>query len=905
MLEGHCYNIAHMNKARVTKLNSYRPYGWNLHKTELSFWIEEDKVRVTSRINMTPTDRCPGYVFLAGEELELLSVTIDGIEYFLRQIHCAKSFSMGLFRKSRIVRTPEGLYLSTNKKSIEIGCSTAIYPDKNSSLKGLYRSGDILVTQCEAEGFRRITYYPDRPDVLSIFKVEIYSQYGTYNHLLSNGNLVKKSKIKIGSRLYDHAIWHDPFLKPCYLFALVIGNLVRERSKYKTSRGKVINLDFYTEPQFVGKLSFARKALVQAMRWDEKRYKRFYDLKSYSIVVASHFNMGAMENKGLNVFNANSVVSDKTTASDSDIMRVKTVVAHEYFHNWSGNRVTCRDWFQLSLKEGLTVFRENLFSEEVEPLGIERIEQVEFLRSYQFSEDASPLAHPVRPSSYEEIDNFYTSTIYDKGAEIIRMIQNYLGDKEFTKGLIAYFTNHDGKAVTIEDMLNTLIHSSGIDLKLFLRWYKIAGTPQIRIKSEHKVSVGKYIVTVEQLPPSIYNNPKKTYGAYQVLPIPIDITLYESDHHSKLIESKVALITKSKQNIVFRNIKCKKITPAFFKGLSAPVNFDYPYHPEQLQQLSLQGDACVRRFAITSIMRNCIYQSDGDEYAQRILNEVIDKLLKEGLNSSNSWGLIACLLQPLDIISIINQSAENVEPLKIHGIRSEIIRTNAKHNYNDLLRLYIKTTKYSNKGFSTKAINARSLAAVLLFYLIRSNEEKTITKMVFDLYRSSQIMTNKLAGLSLLNYSENGYREEAYDDFYNQYRSNQLLMHKWLRLQTARNGFNPTIDFKTLTALPVYDDKNPNCLYSLFAGFHYANFTAFHAINKSGYKSIFQKAVAIDKNNQMVASALFKQCLIFDKFDDNTKRLIMDSLKKAIGTNKMSVNSREVIKNLYAIDLKS
>ena len=493
----------------------------------------------------------------------------------------------------------------------------------------------MLCTQCEAEGFRHITYYPDRPDVLSVFTTTITAPESLYRTLLSNGNLVKRSKFMVGKERYHQVVWHDPHKKPCYLFALVAGNLSRQATSYTTSRGKKIAIHFYTEPAFSNMSSFAITALKQAMRWDERRYKRFYDLSLFQIVAVSHFNMGAMENKGLNIFNANTVIADADAASDADIMRIKTVVAHEYFHNWTGNRITCRDWFQLSLKEGLTVFRENQFSEEVEAIGTERINQVEFLRSYQFSEDASLLAHPVRPERYTEIDNLYTATVYEKGSELIRMIQQYIGAPAFSRGMQHYFKTYDGQAVRVEELLSSLSKGAGVSLAPFLRWYQIAGTPRLSITSKHAKQTGTYSLTVTQLPPAIFEQGKKgtsnKYGTWRPLPIPFTATLYAK---GKAIKKVRTLLTTTKKTIVIKDCKADKVIPSFFPSLSAPVQFSYPYTKEDYRTLAKKGDACVRRDALSQLFQATLCGNTDS----LMLQETLADVLAQAIKSEKVWG---------------------------------------------------------------------------------------------------------------------------------------------------------------------------------------------------------------------------------------------------------------------------
>lgn len=878
-------------------LSQYKSYGWCLQTTHLCFWIEDDKTRVTSHLVFLNTNKSK-QIFLHGEELELLSVVISGVEYTYDQIKQVKKIKKSDMQSHKVILTSDGLYINTSEKQVEIKVTNLINPTTNTSLKGLYQSGDMFCTQCEAEGFRRITYYPDRPDVLSRFTVEIYGLASRFKYLLSNGNCVNKRRLQVGSNTYNYTKWQDPHPKPCYLFALIAGNLIRETATYTTSKNKKIDVHFYTEHQFRKQLNFAKKALKQAMAWDEQRYKRFYDLNLFQIVAVSHFNMGAMENKGLNVFNANSVVADQKTATDTDITRIKTVVAHEYFHNWSGNRVTCRDWFQLSIKEGLTVFRENLFSEEVEALGIERVEQMELIRSYQFSEDASPLAHPVRPHSYQEIDNFYTSTVYDKGSEIIRMLWQYLGDKVFTKGLIKYFKDNDGKAVTVEDFLQSLDAVSNNKAMPFLSWYNFAGTPYIKLTCKHTPENNNYNITATQLPPAIFKKSKPRYGKYQLLPVPVAITLYDAQRPSKVLLDDVLLLCEKKQTFNIKIKSTESIIPVFFKNFSAPVNFNYSYSLPQLQYIGLYSDPCSRRVAISKIMHGALSLNPDSDYFST-LDDCIAELITQALGSVDNWNLFAMLLTATNNITLINNSHNAISPIQQHNIREQQLKQIADIHFKGMLRLYKLCVQKGGSDFSTKAVGARSLKATLLSFLIRSKSQDEVALIAYEQYKKTTAMSDKVSALMALNYSCGKTREEAFGHFYQQHKDNQLLMQKWLRLQAAKKGFKPQHDFKSLTKLPIYDKNNPNCLYSLYAGFHYTNFSSFHASDGSGYKKLFEMGCEIDAYNPLVGSAIFRQCLIYKKFDQKTQKIISKCLTDAVRPHALSTGSIEILNNLY------
>ncbi|MDI9348294.1 MAG: aminopeptidase N [Methylacidiphilales bacterium] len=858
-----------------TLLKAYTPYSWKIESIALSFYIEAESTKVVSMMHITNTSKAD-YIFLNGEQLELIELKVNGLE--LVAFKTSAPVSKAMLMKHQCILTPDGLWINTFKNKLSLIITTKIYPDKNLSLKGLYRSSDMLCTQCEAEGFRRITFYPDRPDVLSIFTTSICAPIALYKNLLSNGNLISTTEHLIGNQKYQKVVWHDPHPKPCYLFALVAGNLNKKVISHKTSSGKKIAIHMYTEDRFATMTSFAITALKQAIDWDEKRYKRKYDLALFQIVAVSHFNMGAMENKGLNIFNANTVVADALTASDADISRIKTVVAHEYFHNWTGNRITCRDWFQLSLKEGLTVFRENQFSEEVAPVGTERIEQVEMLRSYQFNEDASPLAHAVRPDQYQEIDNLYTATVYEKGAEIIRMIQTYLGDKKFNQGMQRYFKDCDGKAVTIEQFLASLTKGSGISVQSFLQWYVTPGTPQVSIQSQKSKDAKYYQLTIEQ-----HQKP---------LPIPVAITLYAN---GTLFKEVTTLVTKPKQVIKIPIKKNQSIIPAFFKGLSAPVRYSYPYTAQELQVLATRGDPCVRRDAMQILYQNAFL--DGAHQAE--LEKVISELVHEAMAKKTQWGLVAYLLQPTDLVTLLTRAKQSIDPLQLYDAREEVLLHIAKNLESVFSKLYEATLTIKAKKFSAQAIKSRSLTGTCLAFMMRADINTTAKKALM-LFQESNAMSNQLAALAVLNRApQRMERKIAFGQFEQQFGANPLLMQKWLRLQTSSLAFNPSVDFNSLEKHPSFDATNPNCLYALYAGFQYANFKIFHT--QVGYQAIIAKAIALDAQNPQVASAILKQGMIIstlsEKYQHQLKSLVA-SLSKG---KTLSPNTKDIISTLYGV----
>src|SRR5690554_2295458 len=604
-----------MSTPSITRLADYRAPEFLIKKTYLSFDLNEAYTDVSSQLSIVsnPQSGKTSDLFLHGEQLELLSLAIND-----------QPLSSADYQISREVLT-----IYNVPEQFVLHCKTRIYPDKNTALEGLYRSGGMYCTQCEAEGFRKITCYLDRPDVMSEFETVIIADDNAFSVMLSNGNCLSDSVVD-GKRIVH---WHDPFKKPSYLFALVAGNLDCLEDSFITQSGRNVLLQIYTEAKDSDKCDFAMQSLKKAMRWDEEVYGREYDLDRFMIVAVDDFNMGAMENKGLNIFNTSCVLAHPKSTTDAAFQRVESVVAHEYFHNWSGNRVTCRDWFQLSLKEGLTVYRDEEFSAAMNSCAVKRIEDASFMRSVQFVEDAGPMAHPVRPESYLEISNFYTMTIYEKGAEVVRMLANILGPKDYRKGTDLYFSRFDGQAVTCDDFVACMEEVSAKDLRQFRLWYAQAGTPQLHISDSYDVARQQYRLNVRQSTP-----PTAGQAVKQALHIPLKLALYGKQGAQTLIIEGVNYgmetvidISQAEQTLVFDNISEKPV-PSLLRGFSAPVKVHYDYQLAQLQQLALlDSDGFCRWDAMQGLMRNVLNaRIEGGDHtaAQVVLIATLKQLLE-------------------------------------------------------------------------------------------------------------------------------------------------------------------------------------------------------------------------------------------------------------------------------------
>ncbi|MDB2388772.1 aminopeptidase N, partial [Alphaproteobacteria bacterium] len=709
---------------------------------------------------------------------------------------------------------------------------------------------NMLCTQCEPEGFRKITWYPDRPDCLSLFKVKIETS-AKFNTILSNGNLIEEGVVQGSEEKRYFKTWLDPFPKPTYLFALVVGNLEFVESNYITLSKKNIILRIYTEVGNKHLTTHAMESLKKAMYWDETNYGLEYDLDIFMIVAVSHFNMGAMENKGLNIFNSKYVLADNNTATDKDLKNVEAIVAHEYFHNWTGNRVTCQDWFQLTLKEGLTVFRDQEFSADMNERGVKRIEDVSLLRSIQFPEDSGSNSHPIRPNFYKEINNFYTPTIYEKGAEFIRMLFNYIGEKSYRKGIDTYFYLYDGKAVTCENFIDALSKGAEIDLSIFSKWYSQAGTPNIEIKRERKNS--KFLLNISQ----------KINNEYSNLPIPIKMAFLDQGGHlvdfkinnSILDKEHVYLLCNSKETII---IECEeeKITPSFLRSFSAPVYLKTDLQEiDYLHILKYDNDAFNKWDAAQNLY---------SEYF--IKNKDVTKLtdLLKSLISSNSINhSLMSLLIELPSRASLENLLDTVDPIDVFYKRQSLMKE---------IALNLKTTLENvalhlavDEIFLIKNQGHRSLLGKILNYLVFIGSQIGID--LAKRFAISKNMTLSIAALRSLCFSDSKLVMPYLEKFYSNWKNNDLVLEKWFEIMSSMNIEGEGLSFvKKLLKHKDFDNKNPNKLRSVLGTFQKENIILFHSKDMSGYKFIAEQISQIDKYNPQVASRLILPMTQFRSF---------------------------------------
>lgn len=874
-------------------LKDYTVPDYLITKTELHVDIYDGYTLVTSNLSLqlNPAAKQTNLLKLHGTDLELVSLAIDGQEL------AADAYEFGE-ESLRIKNTPAQFLLT---------CVTKIFPENNTSLEGLYKSRTMYCTQCEAEGFRKITYYLDRPDVMSEFTTTVVADK-KFPVLLSNGNLVGQGDLDNNRHF---ATWHDPFKKPAYLFALVAGDLVHIEDTFTTCSKRDVTLKIYVEPKDLDKCDHAMISLKNSMRWDEEVYGREYDLDIFMIVAVDDFNMGAMENKGLNIFNTSCVLAKPETTTDAGFQRVEGVVAHEYFHNWSGNRVTCRDWFQLSLKEGFTVYRDSEFSADMGSRTVKRVEDVSLLRTLQFAEDAGPMAHPIRPESYIEISNFYTMTIYEKGAEIVRMLANLLGKENFRKGTDLYFSRHDGQAVTTEDFVAALADASGKDLTQFKRWYSQAGTPRLQVTDEYNEDTQEYSLHIKQTCPP-------TPECQQKLPFHIPIAMgllgsagdlplclkdVEPDFETGDNTHKVIELTQPEQTFVFTRVQEKPV-PSLLRGFSAPVKLHYDYSREDLMLLMSRDSDGFNRWDAS---QQLALQVIGDVIAayqrgEDIASSCIDSRLIEAFRSvlqdeSLDQAMVAYMLS-LPSEAYISELADVVDVEAIHYSRTTVRKAIARELRAEFERIY--NTYHHNQTYSATAdaIAARSLKNVALSYLMLLGDD-SIVRACEQQYLTANNMTDVMAALTqLVNAGAplaQGLAEGALADFYNRWQHESLVVNQWLTVQATSSLPNTLVRVKALEVHDAYDSKNPNKIRALISSFCNNNAINFHDAAGEGYKFLADKIIVLNKQNPQIASRLLTPLTKWKKYAPARQLLMKAQLERIMAEPDLSKDVFEVV----------
>ena len=867
-------------------LKDYQAPQFFIDDIELKIDLYDDHALVSSQLMMRRNrhGKAQGNLFLHGESLELQSIALDG-----------KPLAKEAYAVSELGLTINDL---PDNFQLQLVCKT--YPHQNTALSGLYCSRGTFCTQCEAQGFRRITYYLDQPDVLARFITTITADKKQYPTLLSNGNLIDTGELPDNRHF---ATWQDPFKKPSYLFALVAGDFDLLADNYKTQSGRNIDLRVYVEKGYGDQAQHALYSLQEAMRWDEVAYGREYDLDTYMIVAISDFNMGAMENKGLNIFNTKYVLAKPQTATDQDYIHILSVVGHEYFHNWSGNRVTCRDWFQLSLKEGLTIFRDQSFSEDVLSHAVMRIHSVNELRETQFPEDAGPLAHPVRPESYIEINNFYTATVYNKGAEVLRMLRTILGPVLFRKGMDLYFARHDGQAVTIEDYVKTMEDVSGIDLTQFRLWYAQSGTPHVLVDETYDAEAKTYTLSFDQACPP---TPNQDIKAPFHIPVrmglldaqtgqPLTLQLGEDD----LGLETVLHFTKNHKSYTFHHIATKPI-PSLFRDFSAPVKWQFNYKDTALEFLFKHDQDSFNRWEA------------GQQYAVRQLLRLVGAYQqKQALDFPPEWAEMisyalkqanqdALFLSELLIIPSEKYLAEQMDVVDvdaIHAAREFVLVELAKRLEAEWLHVYHANQENGPYEFTMQAVGKRQLKNRALAYLLQLPQHAELGWRQFQSTLKSN-MTDTQAALMGLTLHDNPYRTKALDAFYAAWQQDALVVDKWLSIQALSTLTDQLAQMQRLVQHPAFDLKNPNKVYSLIGAFGQRNAVSFHAKDGAGYVFLREILIQLDKINPQVAARMVKPLTSWKRYDKERQSLMRQQLEVLCRDQKLS-------KDLYELVTKS
>jgi len=859
----------------------YLPPDFLIETVKLKFELDPNATLVSSELMLRRNPQSDGLaqkLFLNGEGLTLKAIFIDDEELTEKDYDIDES----------------GLTLNRVSDRFVLKTCVEIDPANNAALEGLYVSGDKFCTQCEAEGFRKITFYMDRPDVLAEFFVRIEADKTQYPLLLSNGNKIDAGDL---SENKHYTEWHDPFLKPCYLFALVAGDLDLLADEFVTHSGRKIALELYVDKGKLDQSQFAMDSLKNAMAWDEKRYNLEYDLDLYMIVAVGDFNMGAMENKGLNIFNTKYVLANPATGTDQDFENIESVIGHEYFHNWTGNRVTCRDWFQLSLKEGLTVFRDQQFTEDMRSKAVKRIDDVKVIRSYQFAEDAGPMAHPIRPDAYIEMNNFYTVTVYNKGAEVIRMLHTLLGEEGFQKGMSLYFKRHDGSAATCDDFVAAMSDANQFNLDQFKYWYSQAGTPTLRVDYDYDESNQCLKLHFSQ------NNAHDSASEPYFIPVKLglvgtkgnQVSFSSAEFGLKNVEEGLITVTQHNQTVSLEGVS-EEVIPSLLRDFTAPVKLDINYSDQQLAYLFANdgntfnrwdaGQRLMQRFLIDE--EDSIKESIAEAFRTLLNDQSIDNAFKarcvqipdlKTLFENDPNGRIDSLIERRKTLK------------KFLGIALE----------DTWSRLYNQLHRASDLDLDGVSVANRALKNASLDYMAFSSEQHEA--IVIKQFEDAKLMTEELSAFSIANHHELEVASKITQAFYDKWHSEPLVMDKWLAIQASVDSLDTLNRIQTLRHDRVFNIKNPNKVRALFSTFAALNFSQFHRIDGAGYRLIAEAIIEIDEFNNQVAANLAKQFSSAAKLDDARKMHVQQQLKKVIDKENLSKDVFEVVsKTLESIE---
>jgi aminopeptidase N len=870
----------------VVQLKDYTPPAFLISEVDLDIDLRADHALVRASLNVARNPAHPDRnapLVLDGEELTLVSVALHG--------HRLKPEAYTVDADRLVIpEVPDRFALETVVR---------IEPEKNTKLMGLYASRDGYFTQCEAEGFRRITYFTDRPDVMAKYTTTIHGDKARFPQLLSNGNLVESGD-EPGGRHW--AKWQDPFPKPCYLFAMVAAKLDVLEDIFVTKSGRHARLAIYVEPGKLDQCGFAMDALKRSMKWDEEVFGLELDLDTFMIAAVGDFNMGAMENKGLNIFNTKYVLARPDVATDVDYMNIDRVVAHEYFHNWTGNRVTCRDWFQLSLKEGLTVFRDQEYGADTYSRPVQRIQEVRALRAAQFPEDAGPMAHPVRPQSYMEISNFYTATVYEKGAEVVRMMHTLLGAEKFRRGMDLYFQRHDGQAVTTEDFAQAMADAGGIDLTQFRRWYEQAGTPVVEARGEYDAAAKTYTLTVRQSCPPTPGQPEK-----QPFHIPFEVGLVDASGADLPLRlageaaagatTRVLSVKAPEERFVFVDVPRKPV-PSLLRDFSAPVYLRFDYPDAELAHLMAHDSDAFNRWEAgqrlaTNLMLKCI--AAGRLEVPAAFAEAFGRVL-HGADADPAFAAEALAL-PAE--TFIAEQMALVDPDAIHVTRRGLRRSLAQALRGPLLEAYTRLAVPGPYSPDAASAGRRSLRNLCLAYLMELADDE-VRALCMRQFERADNMTDAMAALTALANADCPEREPALAAFYAKWKHEALVVDKWLRTQSTAHLPDALARVQGLLGHEAFTLKNPNKVYALIGGFGYGNHVRFHAADGSGYAFMAERVIELDALNPQVAARMARTFDRWKKFDAGRQAHARAALERIRDVPKLSKDVAEIVTKALA-----
>ncbi|MEB0042808.1 MULTISPECIES: aminopeptidase N [unclassified Pseudomonas] len=879
---------------KMIYLKDYQAPEYLIDETHLTFELFNDHTLVHAQLIMRRNPaRGAGLppLVLDGQLLELVTLKLNDAE----------------LNPTDYLLTPDNLTVQPNAEQFTLDTTVRIHPETNTALEGLYKSSGMFCTQCEAEGFRKITFYLDRPDVMSKFTTTLSAEKHSFPVLLSNGNPIASGP-EDGDRHW--ATWEDPFMKPAYLFALVAGDLWCVEDTFITLSNREVTLRIYVEPENIDKCQHAMNSLKKSMRWDEETYGREYDLDIFMIVAVNDFNMGAMENKGLNIFNSSAVLARAETATDAAHQRVEAIVAHEYFHNWSGNRVTCRDWFQLSLKEGFTVFRDSGFSADMNSRTVKRIEDVAYLRTHQFAEDAGPMAHAVRPDNFIEISNFYTLTVYEKGSEVVRMIQTLVGAEGFRKGSDLYFERHDGQAVTCDDFIAAMEDANGVDLTQFKRWYSQAGTPRLVVSESYDSAASTYSLTFRQSCPQ---TPDKQEKLPFVIPVALglldaagnELPLRLSDEAAAGSTTRVISVTEAEQTFTFVDI-AEQPLPSLLRGFSAPVKMSFPYNRDQLMFLMQHDSDGFNRWDAGQQLSVQVLQEMIGQY-QKGQDLVLDQRLVTALssllaNDELDQAMVAEMLS-LPGEAYLTEISEIADVDAIHAAREFARKQLATLLFDGLWKRYqanralSKTTAYVAEA---EHFARRGLQNIALSYLMLSGKPQVLAACL-EQFEASDNMTERLTALAVLvNSPFAEERAKALATFAENFKDNPLVMDQWFSVQAGSTMPGGLERVKVLMQHPAFNMKNPNKVRSVVGAFAGQNLINFHAADGSGYRFLADLVIELNAFNPQIASRQLAPLTRWRKYDSKRQALMKGELERIRASGELSSDVYEVVSKSLA-----